>query len=47
MEAELQETTDFIDKLNSDKEICEQRLQNAEKLLDLLGDEGKRWEQTV
>ena len=47
MEAELQETRDFIDKLCNDKEICEQRLTNAEKLLDLLSDEGKRWEQTV
>ena len=47
MEADLQDTRNFIDKLCNDKEICEQRLMNAEKLLDLLGDEGQRWEQTV
>lgn len=47
MEGELQETQDFIDKLCKDKDLCEIRLLNAEKLLSLLGDEGKRWEQTV
>ena len=40
MESDLQDTRNFIEKLCNDKEICEQRLMNAEKLLDLLGDEG-------
>ena len=47
MESELQTTRNFIDKLRNDKEMCERRLQNAESLLYLLSDEGKRWEQTV
>ena len=44
MEDDLQKTRNFIDKLRNDKESCERRLQNAESLLNLLGDEGKRWE---
>lgn len=33
--------------MNDDKVKCERRLVNAEKLLGLLGDEGKRWEKSV
>jgi len=44
MEDDLQKTRSFIDKLQNDKEICERRLQNAEALQRLLGDEGERWE---
>ena len=46
-ESEMLKTKEFIEKLRNDNEICERRLQNAENLLNLLSDEGKRWEQTV
>lgn len=33
--------------MDADKESCERRLKNAGKLLELLGDEGERWKETV
>lgn len=47
MEADLQKTRHFIDSLRNQKNQCEKRLENAESLLNLLSDEGKRWEQNV
>ena len=47
MEADLNKTRHFIDSLRNQKNQCEKRLENAETLLNLLGDEGKRWEQNV
>jgi dynein heavy chain len=37
----------LIGRLQSDSKLCEIRLQNAEKLIFLLVDEGRRWEQTI
>lgn len=47
LEKGLQQTRNEIDTLTENKLISERRLENAEKLLDLLSDEGKRWEQSV
>ena len=47
LEAELLSTRNKIDNLQNQKEVCEQRCDNAKQLLSLLGDEGKRWEQSV
>lgn len=47
MEAELQNTMDLISKLRQQSDTCKQRLANADKLISLLADEGKRWEQTI
>lgn len=43
MEKESKKTLDLINQLKQDKEICESRLKNADKLISLLGDEGTRW----
>lgn len=37
----------YIFNLQSEKERCEKRLINAGKLIELLTDEGKRWEQNI
>lgn len=47
MEQEMQNTLQYIAELQNEKLLCEKRLSNAAKLLDLLSDEGKRWEATV
>ena len=47
MEDELALTNNYIGQLSQDKQLCEQRLINAAKLIELLGDEGKRWEKTI
>lgn len=38
---------DYIQELSDNKVKCERRLKNAGKLIDLLGDEGERWEKSV
>jgi len=43
MEEDLKKTNDYIRQLKQDKDICESRLTNADKLISLLGDEGTRW----
>ena len=47
MEDQLNETIVYIDNLQSEKDKCEQRLVNAGKLIELLGSEGKRWEEKL
>ena len=47
MEHELKETQEQIEQLQKDKDVCERRFVNAEKLISLLGEEGKRWEQQL
>lgn len=44
MEADLDYTMNLIEKLKTDSDNCEKRLINAGKLINLLADEGKRWE---
>lgn len=44
MEEDLKKTNDYIRQLKQDKEICESRLNNADKLITLLADEGTRWQ---
>lgn len=43
----MNETRETIDRLMNEKDQCERRLENAAKLIDLLGDEGKRWADEV
>lgn len=47
MEEDLKKTNDYIRQLKQDKEICESRLSNADKLISLLADEGTRWQQSI
>ena len=47
MEVELATTQTFINQLSADRDLCESRLVNAASLIDLLRDEGKRWEQSI
>jgi dynein heavy chain len=47
MQVKLEETQQLIKDLDANKELSEKRLQNAEKLIDLLGEEGQRWEESV
>ena len=47
MEEDLKKTTDYIRQLKQDKDICESRLTNADKLISLLADEGTRWQQSI
>lgn len=47
MEADYDGLMRYINKLDSDKIKFEKRLVNAQKLLVLLSDEGKRWAETV
>lgn len=47
MEADFDHLMAYINKLDSDKAKYEKRLENAKKLIVLLGDEGERWGQTV
>jgi multidrug efflux pump subunit AcrA (membrane-fusion protein) len=44
LEKTYEETIEYVDQLQRDKVLCEQRLENAGKLIDLLGEEGVRWE---
>lgn len=47
MELDFASIQAYIDQLNNDKVTCERRLINAGKLINLLGDEGGRWLDTV
>jgi hypothetical protein len=47
MEAEYNKLMDYIQDLSDNKIKSERRLKNAGKLIDLLGDEGERWEKSV
>lgn len=47
MEAEFNKLMDYIQDLSDNKIKSERRLKNAGKLIDLLGDEGERWEKSV
>lgn len=47
MELKLGETMKQIEYLRNESDLCERRLSNAGKLISLLADEGKRWEQTI
>lgn len=47
MEADFDHLQKHIKNLNLMKETSERRLVNAGKLINLLGDEGERWSQTV
>ena len=47
MQDALDDTKRQIDDLNNEKEKCERRQHNAGKLLELLTDEGKRWEENI
>lgn len=46
-EADLDTTQRYIHQLKHEKEISEKRLINADKLTNLLADEGKRWEKSI
>lgn len=43
MDQQLNDTYKRIEQLHDDKIVCEQRLVNAGKLIDLLAEEGERW----
>ena len=47
MEEELKETEGNIKQLSEKEDLCEKRFMNAEKLIELLGEEGKRWEEQL
>ena len=47
LESDFNATLDFIKTLDDNKQTCERRLANADKLLGLLGSEGDRWRITV
>lgn len=47
MQLKLKDTRALVAQLSSDKILCEKRLINAGKLIDLLSEEGKRWENTI
>jgi hypothetical protein len=47
MEAELDATMNLIETLRMESGLCVSRLENAGKLIYLLADEGKRWEETI
>jgi hypothetical protein len=47
MESELDSTMFLIESLRMESSLCVSRLENAGKLIHLLADEGKRWEETI
>ena len=47
LQEEYQSTLNQIQELSDYKILCEQRLTNADKLLSLLTDEGKRWRDEI
>lgn len=47
MQDDLAQTQQYIQNLTLEKEKCERRQINAVKLIDLLTDEGKRWEENI
>jgi hypothetical protein len=44
MEEQYESTMAYIDQLQANKVLCEVRLTNAGKLIELLGEEGVRWD---
>lgn len=47
LEKEYDHTMNEIERLDDEKKTCEKRLENADKLINLLSSEGERWKITV
>ena len=47
MENQLNLTMKKIEQLQKDSDSCQNRLNNADKLISLLADEGKRWRENI